>query len=131
LTLVATFFVGYAMYTFHIRRQAIRRREDAGLNQVQHAATHCNTPQHTATNMICTHSTFGGHRYGVVKMRVLIRCNTLQHAATKYLNTDILRRPGLLNVLIEMHSSCVAYTCMCVSRVSIYKYMYIYIHTYI
>ena len=34
LTLVAAFFVGYAMWTFHIRRQAIRRREDAGLNQV-------------------------------------------------------------------------------------------------
>eukprot|EP00802_Teleaulax_amphioxeia_P000832 Tamp_00833.p1 GENE.Tamp_00833~~Tamp_00833.p1 ORF type:complete len:1007 (+),score=271.07 Tamp_00833:253-3273(+) len=34
LTLVATFFVAYAMYTFHIRRQAIRKREDAGLNQV-------------------------------------------------------------------------------------------------
>jgi hypothetical protein len=29
LTLVATCFVGYAMYTFQIRRQAIRRREDA------------------------------------------------------------------------------------------------------
>ena len=34
LTLVAAFFVAYAMYTFHVRRQAIRRREDAGLNQV-------------------------------------------------------------------------------------------------
>ena len=34
LTLVAAFFVGYAMWTFHVRRQAIRRREDAGLNQV-------------------------------------------------------------------------------------------------
>ena len=34
LTLVATFFVGYAMYTFHIRRAAIKKREDAGLNQV-------------------------------------------------------------------------------------------------
>jgi hypothetical protein len=34
LTLVAAFFVAYAMYTFHIRRQAIRKREDAGLNQV-------------------------------------------------------------------------------------------------
>jgi uncharacterized membrane protein YidH (DUF202 family) len=34
LTLVAAFFVGYAMWTFHIRRQAIRRREDAGLNQI-------------------------------------------------------------------------------------------------
>ena len=41
LTLVAAFFVAYAMYTFHVRRQAIRRREDAGLNQVP---TICNTP---------------------------------------------------------------------------------------